>query len=354
MDKVFVVYSFDIADEIIFKKIKNLLEEKYTLIHNTKRSDISYSRKPLEFRFGEIFLKDLNKKAEIFMKIYDFGVISLLFEISYNNLDSQIIKDIKYRVTEEEYLLSEARRVVSEVVDVISIGIKENIYDITNFKDWEEYIIVEIHNEKSDFNNKELSSIFYESTKGRSLNNKEYYYYDSKALINFDLAIFIGDEDFFDCINIAEFANVYLLELRYYDFVLDESIDKIESLLEEIKTDKWVGFGRKFVKKVNKLNSLIFKISVDLLRNIDKVKNGLKFLGDLEINYIYQGLVKQLQLEIWKESIEMKLEYLHNLSEFLGQDIKEERMDRMESMMLIMEILMVLLWIWEIVLLFLE
>ncbi len=345
-----VIYSFDIADELDLDDIKKLLQDKAKVIVHTEKSDVKYESKPLDIFFESIYLEEIKKEGKVFMRFYDFGVVSVFIDIDFNGLDFDFMKRIRFQVSENNFLLDVAKKYLKKVSDIIAEAIEKDIYDFSHHRSWEDYVVFVLKSNSKILktHEKELLSVLYEEPKGKSLANKIVYYYSEPIIVTWNASVLIGNDSFEDCLKVIEFANVSLLEHRYYDYVLDKNLDEINQLIETFKNERRkILLTGKLVKKVEEINSRIFSLSIEVLKNIDKVNNAFKLLGDLEITYLYRKLIEQLRINAWKESIEMRLDYLKDLSEFLSQDIKEARMDRMEWIMLILETLMILFWIWE-------
>src|SRR5258707_2893259 len=131
-----------------------------------------------------------------------------------------------------------------------------------------------------------------------------------------------------------ELANPQLAELEAYDRILDEALDRSYRDLSE----------RRARPRRDVLRELR-DIRIDLARFNDELSNITKFFGDWHLARIYENISARFHLGDWHRSIDGKLETLDDLYQLLKHD-------QNNRWMLILEVTIVLLFVIDLVILF--
>ena len=170
-----------------------------------------------------------------------------------------------------------------------------------------------------------------EST-GRSLS----YYEHDVVVIDWDAALLIDQPQNFDeTLYVMELANLQLAELEAYDRILDNSLERAYRDLS----------ARPIRGRTSILQELR-EIRIDLARFSDELSNITKFFGDWHLARIYENISARFHLSDWHRTIDRKLQTLDDLYELLNHD-------QTNRWMLILEVTIVLLFVIDLVFLFL-
>lgn len=137
-----------------------------------------------------------------------------------------------------------------------------------------------------------------------------------------------------EALHLMEFANLQLAELEAYDRLLDESLDRAYRDLRSRGLQ-----SRAAVLRESR------ELRIDLARFRDELSNITKFFGDWHLGRIYQALAPRFHLADWHGSIDKKLGTLDDIYAMLAQD-------RMNRLMLILEVMIVLLSIVDLMMIF--
>jgi hypothetical protein len=160
------------------------------------------------------------------------------------------------------------------------------------------------------------------------------YYEHDLVVIDWDAALVIDHaENFDETLYVMELANLQLAELEAYDRLLDDSLDRAYRDLR----------SRSLRSRAATLRDLR-ELRIDLARFSDELSNITKFFGDWHLARIYAALASRFHLADWHGSIDQKLQTLDELYATFAQD-------RMNRLMLTLEILIVLLFIIDLFLL---
>lgn len=160
-------------------------------------------------------------------------------------------------------------------------------------------------------------------------------YYDTDLVVtDWDAALVVEEKDGLEeVIHVMELANVQLVELAAYDRVLDGAL---EVAYRDVARPRRVG---------REVSRNLREIRVDMARLNDELLNTTKFFGDWHLARIYQSLFSRFHLKDWNDTINVKLRTLADLYGLLKQD-------RTNYWMVILESTIVLLFILDLVLLF--
>jgi hypothetical protein len=162
------------------------------------------------------------------------------------------------------------------------------------------------------------------------------YYEHDLVVMDWDAALIIDRPEHFDeTLYVMELANLQLAELEAYDRILDEA-------LERSYRDLSVRRARSRADILRELRD----IRIDLARFNDELSNITKFFGDWHLARIYENIAARFHLADWHRSIDGKLGTLDGLYQLLKHD-------QNNLWMLVLEITIVLLFIIDLVMLFL-
>lgn len=160
------------------------------------------------------------------------------------------------------------------------------------------------------------------------------YYGGDLIVVDWDAALILDEPRNFDeSLYVMELANLQLAELEAYDRLLDDSLDHAYRDLR----------SRGFRSRAAVLRELR-ELRIDLARLSDELSNITKFFGDWHLARIYQAVASRFHLADWHHSIDEKLKTLDDLYGMLAQD-------RMNRLMLFLEVTVVFLFIADILML---
>jgi hypothetical protein len=163
------------------------------------------------------------------------------------------------------------------------------------------------------------------------------YYRQDLAVLDWDAAVLIDQPKALDeLLHIVELANIELAELEAYDATLDAAV-------ERAYRDVAGPFNRGRRRVLRDLGEL----RIDLARLGDELGNITKFFGDWHLARVYQTLSNRFHLADWHHSIETKLGTLDEMYQLLKQD-------QNHRVMVVLEVTIVLLFVVDLILIFLH
>jgi len=162
------------------------------------------------------------------------------------------------------------------------------------------------------------------------------YYLHDLVVVDWDAALILDERRHFDeTLYVMELANLQLAELEAYDRILDDSLVRAYRDLS----------ARPMRGRANMLRELR-ELRIDLARFSDELSNITKFFGDWHLARIYENISARFHLPDWHKTIDGKLKTLADLYQLLNHD-------QTNRWMLILETTIVLLFIIDLVILFL-
>lgn len=172
-----------------------------------------------------------------------------------------------------------------------------------------------------------------EESTGRYLS----YYEHDLVVVDWDAALIIDQRQHFDeTLYVMELANLQLAELEAYDRILDGALERSYRDLT----------SRPMRNRADTLRQLR-ELRIDLARFSDELSNITKFFGDWHLARIYENISARFHLADWHKTLDGKLKTLDDLYQLLSHD-------RINSWMLILEVTIVLLFVIDLVILFVK
>jgi hypothetical protein len=162
------------------------------------------------------------------------------------------------------------------------------------------------------------------------------YYENDLAVIDWDAALVVEEPKNLDeTLHVLELANLQLAELEAYDRILDDALER-----------SYRDLSQRSRRGPNNVMRELREIRIDLARFSDELSNITKFFGDWHLARIYEKISARFHLSDWHHTIDEKLKTLDNLYQLLNQDMNNR-------WMLILELTIVLLFVIDLVILFL-
>lgn len=168
------------------------------------------------------------------------------------------------------------------------------------------------------------------------------YYADDLAILSWDNALIVepaaADTD---VEYILEFANALLLELRYYDAVLDAELPKLYDRIERARNRR----RRIIVGGYSEVLASMSTLVAEITELIERAENALKVTDDVYLARIYSTALELYRARIWRAGVDRKLAIIRETYSMLNGEAQARRAE-------LLEIAIILLIAFEIVLSF--
>ena len=166
------------------------------------------------------------------------------------------------------------------------------------------------------------------------------YYADDLTILTWDNALVLEPvaEDT-DVQYILEFANAQLLELRFYDAMLDTELTRMYDRIAEARAKPGRFFRRRFTHLLTRLLSIV----ADSTELVERAENSLKVTDDVYLARIYSAALEIFRARAWRAGIDRKLAIIRDTYSMLNAEGQAARGEALE-------LAIVLLFVLEIVL----
>lgn len=334
------------------------VEEK---VRDHKRQGIDRKRFSKAFEFVnpplsltlKTFEKDLKGQLltiNVYAKAYDYGVLSIIFEIPVKETE---ITEIQRTTGElEEFLKEDFLKVRNRLIDDLGDALQQ--VNKSRFEeDYTVYYLKQVHPEKTAKELLELCDIgglllFEAGERPPSPATKEellsfsFSYSDSDLVVlSWDKALVLEPSGSMDIPDLLEFANAQLLELRVYDDMLDRELDIINArIIKQISPSMWK------IKRYEELAAKVMLTVTDLTHITERIDNSLKVTQDVYYARVYASALSLFKVQQWEANIERKINIASRTYDMLYRVITNKRTELLEVVIVILialEIVLILM-----------
>ncbi len=338
--RILVYRVFDIGEEVNLEKAEKILSESTTTrskfrLSKINRQAVIVSNDPLSILLGSYTFSEKNTElsCDISAKLWDFGTLSITFEFSIpqgHTIDD--LRGLSKSIQDIEALDDHARSKAYELSHQIqeAIGKINEIKDSEVNEDFILYFIEKFANDYEDaskiLEHEDIAALILSEEKGllspqineRLYETKLQYYKNDLAVIDWNSAFIIEPSGSLDIPDVIEFALNQLLEMRYYDDLLDKKLREIYSAIElkdlsifsSRYTDLALEAGQRYI---------------EIAEIVETVENSLKVIGDLYHSVVFRMASKKFRFSDWQTSIDNKLENLADICKLLLDNINHKR-----------------------------
>ena len=166
------------------------------------------------------------------------------------------------------------------------------------------------------------------------------YYADDLAILSWDNALIVeptGNDS--DVEYMLEFANAQLLELRFYDALLDAELPKLYDRIERARVRRRPVFAAGYSQLLGSMQTL-FAETTEL---VERAENALKVTDDVYLARLYSAALSLYRADTWRTGIDRKLTIIRDTYSMLNAEVQTRRAE-------LLEIAIIALIVFEIVL----
>jgi hypothetical protein len=156
------------------------------------------------------------------------------------------------------------------------------------------------------------------------------------AVIDWNGAFVYEPSGSMDIPDVLEIVNAQLLELRYYDDLLDRSIKGVYE--GGLRTQRGAAL-RIFTSPYRRSARKALRTLLEMSEFIERVENSLKIIGDFYLARVYEGAVKRLRIRQWQASVTRKQQMLAQVYALLRGEVDTDRALTLEGMIVVLIVL---------------
>ncbi len=280
-------------------------------------------------------------------RVYDFGVVSVLLRFPLDGLSWQELVERVLAVDRAsdatglwEELLARMRGLIGPAMDRPGAERIEEDYLLTVVERLEPALTAEELLARVDvvplLSGEHLP--LSEGARRELLRNRFSYYPTDLAVLTWDRAFLLepaGDRDVAD---VLEVANAQLLELRYYDELLDAELPRMYDRVEATRR----GFSGLARRRFADLARSLYTLVAEVTETTERVDNALKVTEDVYLARIYGAALELFRVPTWGAAVQRKLAIIRDTYTALYDEAATARAE-------ILEIAIVLLIVIELV-----
>lgn len=342
---IFVYRVFDIGPDVNLEKVQKTffsanIAHRFRLSKSSRAMIINNAPLALTVEGGQHDALGLRLDYEVSAKIWAFGAISVCLQInippdiSWNKL-IELATFLEGDLSLHQVMVQR----ISQVLQQFDPGRLPTL----NTETYEDYTIyffktlpgAEI-NALSVFQSYDVYRLILsenietlsEQVKRGILDGAIQYSQNDLSVINWNSALIIEPTGSLDIPDVIEFALCQLLEMRYYDDVLDDKLASLYSALEE-KHSIWETFSERLSKESAQKY-------LEISDTIESVENSLKVVGDFYLAQIFRTASARFRFQDWRESVDQKLKNLAEISKLLTSEINERRNRLLEIVVIVL------------------
>jgi hypothetical protein len=354
--EVVYLYAFDVANEIITPRIREILSEKpfpFEIRQDRTLPKDMPLYKPLAIEPRPLSARLQGFPVRLMIRIYDVGVVTVMMRVAFEvDQLSALIPFHNPTLETGESLDTVASKLCAEVCE----SLKDSIVGRTEFPAPPEAYTVFCLEEISGASDvtrwlgeqrRQVAGLLTETEPNQLseaqvaevLRIQRSFEISDLTVIDWDAALVVDLTGYVDDVLYAlELANLQLEEFRVMDRRLDKYLDGAYEDLERRRLPLFGGAS----KTLHHLR----RFRVDVAKLADEVTHITKFFGDWYLARVYLGARDRFYLDQWRTSVDQRLAQLDKLYSVVHGEVNEQRMLWLEIIIVIFFALDLLILLW--------
>jgi hypothetical protein len=341
---------YDIGREIDLDWLEKALAQNYFTARasfvRVKPKSIMLEEPPLTIQMHPMRVERDGRPFEftVVARVYDIGVISFCFIFENRNAGIAELEEIAFLFAGQEGLTEFYEQYLKTLGEIIRPHIKGFAINPDFYEDYTIYVT-----DRRDDSIDPVALLIGEKTnispqmREEIVKNSLSYTTDDLAILSWDSALLCNPESPTDLIDLIEFANVQVLELRYYDRELTREMEKMYDDIEH--ADRLSAFRRGH--QYHAIMVKLMETSAEISEIIEKVDNLIKVTEDVYYARVYATALKVLRSSQWSESVSRKIEVIQENYSMLSDEVRIQHSNFLEWVIIILIALEFVLAIWQ-------
>ena len=352
---VIIYRVFDVAEECNLKIAEDILQsgsgELRIQVGSKTKDAVVIRNAPIRWKLKETpNLDPLFSHVEIWATLWDYGTLSFSFHCKVEGTrDWEDWLNISAYTNWDQSFLNSVDQAAKRMAEQVCVLMEKAFIRPSLWSTYEDYMIFFFENISTDGKLKDLLQTekvtelllgetkekLSSETKESILQNSYQYSEDDLTVIDWNTALVVEPSGSREITDIIEFALTHLLEVRFYDQMIDKRLDHIYSSIE-LKRSKTLSAGFSGISKEANRRYMEFT------EFMERMGNSLKVVGDFYLARIFRGAIRRFRISDWENGITRKMNLLAKVSELLQAEINVKRSH-------LLELIIVLLILFEII-----
>jgi hypothetical protein len=291
-------------------------------------------------------------EAVVTARLYDFGAVSLSLRVATPNCDwhdyTKLLNAVDRCVGPKSGTGSETgsdtviwERLLAHLRSVLAAALIKPARSSVS----EDYLMGVVHNFDSHFTGAELlqrvdlvpllsgeTRPLSDGAKTDLLRQRFSYYADDLVVLTWDRAFIYEPRGDSDVADVLEVANAQLLEMRYYDELLDDELPRMYDLVEATRSRWNVLAARRYAELARTLTTLVAEVT----ELTEKVDNALQVTEDVYLARIYASALDLYRVPTVNRAVQRKLSIIRDTYTALYDEASSSRSQMMEAAILLL------------------
>lgn len=168
------------------------------------------------------------------------------------------------------------------------------------------------------------------------------YYADDLVVLTWDRAFIYEPRGDRDVLDVLEVANAQLLEMRYYDELLDDELPRMYDLVETTRRAPNIFAARRYAGLARKLYALVAEVT----ELTEKVDNALQVTEDVYLARVYAAALDLFRVQTVSAAVDRKLSLIRDTYAALYDEASSSRSELLEItivLLILVELVLALL-----------
>lgn len=347
-----VLMQFDVSEEIRLDQLREIFgarRQEATFKHPAP-GYVRYERPPVVETIEPLVL-ETGERLEGQIKYYDYGVVSLIFELPFSGDWDKLVELASRWVWNSDFDRF-ASRIARQKLERAAPAI------LKPYKNWlsEDYFIFHVRElagspSAADVLAKHGAQVaqivrgetaaLSEGERQEILQGRISYYPNDLAVIGWNGAfIYDSPAGAETAIQLLEYANSQLLEFRFYDEFMTRQLAMVYDSLEEGNgiLRRW-----RMARKASHLHTIL----LDVMELTERTDNAIKFLSDMFSARLYRLAAAKVGVPDYKDLVNEKLRTAEELYRFMVDQFHQGRAFALEVMVIVILILELIAFFWK-------
>ncbi len=279
--------------------------------------------------------------AAVTARLYDFGVVSIALRFAVTGLSwagfTARLNEVDREVNGSPLWTELLDRVRSGVEDALvrpAASTLEEDYLIGVVQAFSESLPAEALLQRLDLvpllsgETRPLS----EGARADLLRHRYSYYTDDMVVLTWDRAFIHEPRGDSDVTDVLEVANAQLLEMRYYDELLDAELPRMYDLVEATRRRWALPGARRFADLARRLYTMVAEVT----ELTEKVDNALQVTEDVYLARIYAAALELFRVPTVSAAVDRKLSIIRDTYAALYDEAHSSRSELLEIFVLVL------------------
>jgi hypothetical protein len=163
------------------------------------------------------------------------------------------------------------------------------------------------------------------------------YYPADLAIGEWNVTVLV-DTDPWDAIAVLEYLNVQLLELRYFDALLDRHLGDTYATTA-VRARRLPLWNAALERTIDELAT----VRLEVAGMVERLHNAFKTGGDIYLAKLHTRIGERLGLRAWEESVQRKLDVLHMRYALMLERVRAARNELLEATIVVLIVIEIVL-----------